>query len=626
MRNTEKHLISTIAYQLATSIPAARRFIEESVDHDPFIFSRTLQVQLERLIIQPLVHASLDPQSGAHWPTLLVIDSLDECDGKENQVSILSAFQDALLKLNTSLPTLYLLIASRPEPAIRQSFDHDLPSITHHIVLDNSYDPDRDIAVFLRSSFADILRRRRTQFPSMMTLPQSWPSDNVISFLVEKSSGQFTFAATVIRFIDMDRRVPTAQLTLIMNICQSTDSTRFATNPFVLLDQLYSFVLQSAEETEKVLSVLGVIFYLNGDQDPTPDFLASLLDLGLEEFTLLFWDVHSIVHVPKSSSRVIRFYHASFRDYLVDPYRSKELHVQEFKAHSLLCESCLRTLSKWPPTITVTDVHPGVHKPAVRYSSDQWAHHYTHGDRILQLVAWWDRFASARHRLHLRCIRQCSYLCSRYTSVFDQYLVKRYEKHQHSALVVAFLGLTVLLKAAPRSPHWVPEKDETHILDAAWLRGIISGDPTRSKSLFLGKTTSDAHFANACVQTIWRAICRKKSPRSKDTRMLKSLHDILEILILRTHTRDECDVGRTDAHRIKTCTKARMSELKKFLQFIDSEGDFVSFEIQLFRWKESKERAANKSSTIARATLAGRARSGVRSFFSFLFWILDMCV
>lgn len=421
-RNTENHLISTIAYQLATSIPSARRFIEEAVDHDPSIFGRTLQVQLERLIIQPLVHASLDPQSGAHWPTLIVIDGLDECDGKENQVSILSAFRDALLKLSASLPALYLLIASRPEPAIRQSFEHDLISITHHIVLDNSYDPDRDIAIFLKSSFADILRRRRTQFPSMTTLPQSWPSDNVISFLVEKSSGQFIFAATVIRFIDIDRRVPTAQLALIMNICQSTDSTRFATNPFALLDQLYSFVLQSAEETEKVLSVLGVIFYLNGDQDPTPDFLAFLLDLDLEELTLLFWDLHSIVHIPKSSSRVIWFYHASFRDYLIDPYRSKELHVQELKAHSLLCEGCLRTLSKWPQT--ATDVHPD----AMRYSSEQWAHHYTRGDRIsagvldgilskfdlskclglsdsitsLQLIDWWDRFASARHSLHLR--------------------------------------------------------------------------------------------------------------------------------------------------------------------------------------------------------------------------------
>ena len=96
-RNTENHLISTIAYQLARSIPAARRYIEEAVDYDPSIFSRTLQVQLERLITQPLVHASLDPQGGVHWPTLLVIDGLDECDGEENQVLILNAFQDALL-------------------------------------------------------------------------------------------------------------------------------------------------------------------------------------------------------------------------------------------------------------------------------------------------------------------------------------------------------------------------------------------------------------------------------------------------------------------------------------------------------------------------------------------------
>ena len=393
-----------------------------------FRSDRTLQVQLERLIIQPLVHASLDPQSGAHWPTLLVVDGLDECDGEENQVSILNAFKYALLKLRASLPTLYLLLASRPEPAIRQSFEDDFTSITYHIVLNDSYDPDRDIAVFLRSSFTDILRRRRTQFPSMMTLPQSWPSDDVIATLVEKSSGQLIFAATMIKFIDVDGKVPTAQLALIMDRYQSTGSNRFETNPFTPLDQLYSLALQRAEETERVLSVLGVIFYLNGDQDPTPDFLASLLDIDLEELTFLFWDLHSIVHVPDSSSSAIRFYHASFRDYLVNPHRSKELHVQEFKAHSLLFECCLRTLSKWPPAITAIDVHPGVHEPAVRYSSEQWAYHYTCGDKISvgvldgilskfspldclglsdsitswQLIAWWDRFASARHRWHLR--------------------------------------------------------------------------------------------------------------------------------------------------------------------------------------------------------------------------------
>ena len=53
--------------------------------------------------------------------------------------------------------------------------------------------------------------------------------------------------------------------------------------------------------------------------------------------------------------------------------------------------------------------------------------------------------------------------------------MQRYEKHEHPALVVAFLGLTAFLKIAPRPPHWVPEKDKTHILDAAWWRGIIGG-------------------------------------------------------------------------------------------------------------------------------------------------------
>ncbi|KIJ94746.1 hypothetical protein K443DRAFT_109878, partial [Laccaria amethystina LaAM-08-1] len=65
---------------------------------------------------------------------------------------------------------------------------------------------------------------------------------------------------------------------------------------------------------------------------------------------------------------------------------------------------------------------------AVQYSSEQWAYHYTCGDKIsvgvldgilskfnpsdclalsdpdtsLQLIAWWDQFASARHCWHLR--------------------------------------------------------------------------------------------------------------------------------------------------------------------------------------------------------------------------------
>jgi hypothetical protein len=52
-RNTEKCLISTIAYQLANFIPATRSYIE-SAQIDPAIFSRSLDTQIEALMVRPL--------------------------------------------------------------------------------------------------------------------------------------------------------------------------------------------------------------------------------------------------------------------------------------------------------------------------------------------------------------------------------------------------------------------------------------------------------------------------------------------------------------------------------------------------------------------------------------------
>ena len=165
-RNSETFLIATLASQLATSIPSTRPLIEGAIERDPSIFDRVLSEQMVHLVVYPLVYASLHPQSGPPWPTLLVIDGLDECNGGERQAEILRILKLALLKLKSSLPTLYLLIASRPEPAIAAVFDDELSDITHRLVLDYTYHPDRDIALFLRSSFADLFRRRHARFPT----------------------------------------------------------------------------------------------------------------------------------------------------------------------------------------------------------------------------------------------------------------------------------------------------------------------------------------------------------------------------------------------------------------------------------------------------------------------------
>ena len=281
----------------------------------------------------------------------------------------------ALLHLKSSLPTLYLLIASRPEPAICDVFRDKLSAMTHHLVLDSSYNPDRDIATFLRSSFADIYHRRHTRFRSMSSLTLPWPSDGVISFLIQKSSGQFIFAATVIRFIDEDRKLPTSQLQLILDICQSSEASQRGMNPFALLDQLYAHTLESSKELERVRSLLGAIFYLKGHQRPTPYFLESLLGLGPEEVALLFWDLHSIIYIPDFKSDPIHFYHASFRDFLVDCRRSEHLQIDEHAAHSLLLKSCMRHLPD-------ASIYRSMCSIVEEYSRDCWWKHYSRGNSI----------------------------------------------------------------------------------------------------------------------------------------------------------------------------------------------------------------------------------------------------
>ena len=206
----------------------------------------------------------------------------------------------------------------------------------------------------------------------MLSLPLPWPSDDVISFLVEKSSGQFVFAATVIRFVNEDRKVPSAQLQLVLDIYESLDVSQQKTNPFALLDEIYSHVLRSCDEIDTVLSVLGLFFFLDG-RALTPDFLESFVDTNI---TFLFWGLHSIIHVPASGTDTIMFYHASFGDYLMDHHRSKDFHIDEHPVQSFLLKSCMRQLCKAPDSAFATM------SPALEYSRKSWSNHYIRGDSL----------------------------------------------------------------------------------------------------------------------------------------------------------------------------------------------------------------------------------------------------
>ncbi|KAF8959303.1 hypothetical protein BDZ97DRAFT_1838334, partial [Flammula alnicola] len=97
-RNTAKSLVATLAYQLAISIPLARDIIVEALDRDPLLFGRSFKSQLKTLIIEPLrqIRQQADSSPNFTSPFIIIIDGLDECNGRDVQTNIIHAISDVL--------------------------------------------------------------------------------------------------------------------------------------------------------------------------------------------------------------------------------------------------------------------------------------------------------------------------------------------------------------------------------------------------------------------------------------------------------------------------------------------------------------------------------------------------
>ena len=335
-RNSDEHLVATIAYQLAVNIPETRPIIEKFVEDDPSIFSRVVNVQFEKLVIDPLLQVSkkADPR------TLFILDGLDECDGYDKQRGILDAIYEATFR--HSLP-LRFLVASRPDPHIRDFFNHDnLREISRHIPLSHA-DIDDDISTYLRTELAHICEDR--------WLPETWPSEKDIGTLVEKASGLFLWALTAVRFLQDHQDYPPARLKIILGITTHNES------PFAQLDALYQQILESASDTKWTLRLIGLLLYVTDKKSASPPFIQHLLGLGPEIFETLLHDIHPLIDVPADllAEVPIRIIHTSLMDFLTDRSRSGDYFLDSKVVHSDLTQMCFRVLSPEELAIEVLD-------------------------------------------------------------------------------------------------------------------------------------------------------------------------------------------------------------------------------------------------------------------------------
>ena len=318
-RNSKTFLITTIVYQLIVSIPEIREHVGNALYNNPSLLAQSLEAQMDTLVVKPLEAAA--SSCGVDFmnsrPKVIVLDGLDECGDAESQRYILKVLVNSINK--HSIPFSFIL-ASRPEQHIREAFDVNLlSSLTTRLVLDDKYLPDFDIRMFLLSKFQDIKNRH----PSHAHLPSSWPSDEDVERLVQKSSGQFIYASTVIKFIDSHRHWPPDRLNIIFGI-----SPPGKTTPFAEIDSIYFYILTAASDNiDSALEIFAVLLFLHHPLITiTPQFIESFLSLRVGEVFTILSDLHSIIAVPSAYQRdlplALRFFHASLGDFLTDHSRS----------------------------------------------------------------------------------------------------------------------------------------------------------------------------------------------------------------------------------------------------------------------------------------------------------------
>ncbi|KAJ7098956.1 hypothetical protein C8R44DRAFT_559931, partial [Mycena epipterygia] len=275
-RGTWHGLITTIAYQLAHSIPEFSLLLQQAMDSDKLIVGRGIMVQFQRLLVEPFQQLPALQSS-----PVVILDGLDECDDRQVQQQILRLFIDAIQ--NRQLP-LRILISSRSEAHLRQILETEKAFLTCRplaLAADQSaYD---DIRIYLQDEFSRI---RSDYLDKEIDLGAVWPADT-LDHLVERSSGVFIYASTVIRFIDDEYCHPESRLASVLNL------DPLSTAP---LDDLYTEILSVLPRETEQLRILHAIWQRLYTADP--ERIDTLLDIRPGTCRLLLRGLHSLFHVP----------------------------------------------------------------------------------------------------------------------------------------------------------------------------------------------------------------------------------------------------------------------------------------------------------------------------------------
>ncbi|CCO35853.1 hypothetical protein BN14_09973 [Rhizoctonia solani AG-1 IB] len=297
-----RHIIPTIAYQLAQFSHPFQCALDKVLREDSDVHTRALNIQYQRLLLEPLTQA----KSSLPTDFIVVIDALDECEGEGVVAQVLRL----LLSTTRTLPIRYL-VTSRSEAAIAREIkgwddgQDEAQLIIYNFDLDSST-VRKDIRAYMRDALEGIPL-----------------TDDHWLWITERCGVQFICASTTCRYITQAYEL--MPLDEVVDTITSHASTHKGKN---VINELFMTVLSTAfvklewDEVSKQI-MKDVLETVICAMEPLPlNALAKLL--GLEngnQVSKLLLPLQPVLNVPKKAG-VVSTLHASFPDFMLSSDRS----------------------------------------------------------------------------------------------------------------------------------------------------------------------------------------------------------------------------------------------------------------------------------------------------------------
>ncbi|KAJ3533529.1 hypothetical protein NMY22_g7299 [Coprinellus aureogranulatus] len=346
-RRTKRCVVTTLAYQLARrgALHEYRVQLLVAIKENPDIFSKCLQEQAQRLILDPFraIHGKCDT---SNWPRGILYDGLDEVKAVQYHDSaredLIRKDEDDQLEILKTLLSLAnspdfpfrIFISSRPERIINQFFTTTAKASTVILFLDSKYEPDADIERFLQSKLAVIREDSGISNPE-------WPGDEVIG----------------------------SQLEEIMQLVRTKEAPK---NPFALLDLLYTHITNRSPDPRLAVVWIRCIIasaqqldgfnfmdkgnaWVHGFLPASASFWKAFLEDIEGEFSYILSPLASLISIPPLNDRRsdIKIYHKSFTDFLNWEVRSGALWVQDRTCYEFAAGRYVSVLKHCGPKVPI---------------------------------------------------------------------------------------------------------------------------------------------------------------------------------------------------------------------------------------------------------------------------------